>query len=95
MCNTLLDDTIKTAEVTYYDKTYSREIKWVVKTILYYSGHKQNVCMVKCLEHHRITFSFLIIRALLVFFLLLESNDLRSALPRFRSESNDLRQNDL
>ncbi len=27
--------------------------------------------MVKCLEHHRITFSFLIIRALLVFFLLL------------------------
>ncbi len=46
--------------------------------------------MVKCLEHHRITFSFLIIRALLVFFLLLESNDLRSALPRFRSKSNDL-----
>ncbi len=27
--------------------------------------------MIKCLEHHRITFNFLIIRALLVFFLLL------------------------
>ncbi len=29
------------------------------------------IYMVKCLEHHRITFNFLIIRALLVFFLLL------------------------
>ncbi len=27
--------------------------------------------MVKCLEHHRITFNFLILRALLVFFLLI------------------------
>ncbi len=40
--------------------------------IIQVTNDEATACMVKCLEHHRITFSFLlIIRALLVFFLLL------------------------
>ncbi len=47
----------------------------------------KNVYMVKCLEHHRITFSFLIIRALLVFF-----SCLNQMICAPRSRGSDLNQ---